>query len=111
MKMAKFFIATAIVCFGMIHYTTAQSRLSDEQNAQFVEHISSFLQQLNLSENDKVACQEILGDFFIGMVVHRATNFSENTNQKIIKALIKGRDSRVNEVLNSDQYKVYQYLI
>ncbi len=108
MKILKYLVATAFLFFGMVHSTTAQSILSAEQKEQVIENVSNFLYELNLSERDKVACEEILGDFFIGLVALRATNFSENTNKKILKALIKGRDSRVKDVLSSDQYKVYK---
>ena len=108
MKILKYLFATAFLFFGMLHSTTAQGILSAEQKEQVIENVSNFLYELNLSERDKVACEEILGDFFIGLVALRATNFSESTNKKILKALIKGRDSRVKDVLSSDQYKVYQ---
>ncbi len=108
MKIGKHFLVICCLFFGMIYSTTAQSILSDEQKEQVLENVSNFLYELNLSERDKVACQEILGDFFIGLVALRATNFPENTNKKILKALIKGRDSRVKSLLSTDQYKVYQ---
>lgn len=108
MKILKCLVVTAFLFLGMHQFTTAQSILSAEQKEQVLENVSNFLYELNLSERDKVACKEILGDFFIGLVALRATNFSESTNQKILKALIKGRDSRVKSVLSSDQYKIYQ---
>lgn len=98
----------AVLSLGMSQSAAAQSVLSAEQKQQVAENVSNFLYELNLSERDKVACQEILGDFFIGLVAVRATNFSAKTNQKMLQALIKGRDSRVKEVLSSDQYKVYK---
>jgi len=108
MKILKYLLVSVFVLFGMISSATAQSILSEEQKEQVVENVSNFLYELNLSERDKVACKEILGDFFIGLVALRATNFSESTNKKILKALIKGRDSRAKSVLSSDQYKVYK---
>ncbi len=108
MKILKCLVVMVFLCMGMFHSITAQTILSDEQKEQVIENVNNFLYELNLSERDKVACKEILGDFFIGLVALRATNFSENTNKKILKALIKGRDSRVKSVLSTDQYKVYK---
>ena len=108
MNIAKYLVVTALLFLGMIHASSAQNILSAEQKEKVAENVSNFLYELNLSERDKVACREILGDFFTGLVALRATNFSDDTNMEILKALIKGRDSRVKSVLSTDQYKVYK---
>ena len=61
-----------------------------------------------MSERDKPAFREIISDFFLGLVALRATDFPMDTNRKVIKALIKGRDARVKNLLSSDQNKVYK---
>jgi len=67
-----------------------------------------FINDLNLSERDKPAFRAIVEDFFIGLVALRATDFPANTNKKILRALIKGRDSRVKDLLSREQFKVYK---
>ena len=108
MKIAKYLVVTVFLFFGMIQATSAQSVMSEEQKEQIAENVSNFLQELNLSETDKMASREIISDFFIGLTALRATNFDAKTNRKILKALVKGRDSRVKSALSSDQYKVYK---
>ncbi len=108
MKTIKLLAVTAILFFGTIYSTTAQSILSEEQQEQIIENVNNFIYDLNLSERDKPAFRVIIEDFFIGLVALRATDFPMNTNKKIMKALIKGRDSRVKDLLSTDQYKVYK---
>ncbi|MCR9288532.1 MAG: hypothetical protein NXI23_14240 [Bacteroidetes bacterium] len=108
MKIAKYLVVSFCLFIGTIHSTTAQDILSPEQQKQVVENVSKFIYDLNLSERDKPAFREIIGDFFIGLIALRATGFPEQTNKKVIKALIKGRDSRVKSLLSTDQYKVYK---
>ena len=96
--------------FGMFSSANAQGQgiLSAEEQEQVVENVSNFMQDLNLSERDKPAFRDILSDFFVGLVALRATNFSMDTNKKVIKALVKGRDARVKGLLSTDQNKVYK---
>ncbi len=101
-----FFISFLLV--GMAYSANAQSILSPEQQDQVVENVTTFLNDLNLSENDKPEFRAIVRDFFVGLVALRATDFPANTNKKILKALVKGRDSRVKNLLNTDQFKVYK---
>lgn len=89
------------------HSANAQI-LSPEQQNQVVENVTNFINDLNLSENDKPAFSMIIEDFFIGLVALRATDFSWKTDRKILKALINGRDSRVKDLLSREQYKVYK---
>ena len=96
--------------FGMFSSANAQGQgiLSAEEQEQVVENVSNFMQDLNLSERDKPAFRDILSDFFVGLVALRATNFSMDSNKKVIKALVKGRDARVKGLLSTDQNKVYK---
>ena len=107
-KTTKYLMLIAVLFVGMIPSATAQDILSDEQQEQVVENVSNFIYDLNLSERDKPAFKDIISDFFVGLVALRATDFSMNTNKKVIKALVKGRDARVKGLLSTDQYKVYK---
>ncbi len=98
-----FFLMTAA-----IYTTSAQEVLSPEQKQEIVENVGQFISDLNLSEQDKPEFRFIMTDFFIGLVALRATNFSPQTNTKILKTLVKGRDSRVKALLSKEQYKVYK---
>jgi len=108
MKISKALMLISFLLIGMAQFTNAQSVLSPEQQEQVIENVTTFINDLNLSENDKPAFRAIVEDFFIGLVALRATDFSSNTNRKIMKALIKGRDSRAKELLSREQYKVYK---
>ena len=108
MRILKHLMLTAALFIGVIHSATAQDILSAEQQEQVVENVNDFLYDLNLSERDKPAFRDIISDFFIGLAALRATDFSMDTNKKVIKALVKGRDSRVKSLLSADQYKVYK---
>ncbi len=108
MKFLKELILITALFIGIIHSATAQDILSADQQEQVVENVSNFMQDLNLSERDKPAFRGIMSDFFVGLVALRATDFSKNTNKKVIKALVKGRDARVKDILSSDQNKVYK---
>ena len=98
----------AFLLVGMSYSTHAQSVLSPAQQEQVIENVTTFINDLNLSERDKPAFRAIVEDFFIGLVALRATNFPANTNQKILKALVKGRDSRAKDLLSAEQFKVYK---
>lgn len=98
----------AALFIGMISTVTAQDVLSAEQQEQVAENVSSFIHDLNLSERDKPAFKEIVTDFFVGLAALRATDFSMETNKKVMKALIDGRDERAKDLLSTDQYKVYK---
>lgn len=108
MKIVKCFLLISYLIVGINNSTYAQGILSPEQQEQVAQNVSNFLQNLNLSERDKPAFKEIMRDFFVGLVALRATDFPLATNKKIAKALIKGRDTRVKNLLSSDQYKVYK---
>ncbi len=108
MKIAKYLVIIPILFLGINHSVAAQDVLSAEQQEQIVENVTKFIYDLNLSERDKPAFRAIIEDFFIGLVALRATDFSMNANKKIMKALVKGRDSRVKDLLSTDQYKVYK---
>lgn len=107
-KFTKYLMLIAVLFIGMLPSATAQGILSAEEQEQVAENVSNFISNLNLSERDKPAFREVIGDFFVGLVALRATDFSMDTNKKIIKALVKGRDGRVKNLLNTDQYKVYK---
>lgn len=107
MKILKSLFFVSFLLLGMAHSANAQI-LSPEQQEQLVKNVTTFINDLNLSENDKPAFRTIIEDFFIGLVAIRATDFSMNTNRKILKALINGRDSRAKDLLSSEQYKVYK---
>jgi len=108
MNILKTLFFVSFLLIGTTYSVNAQSVLSQEQRDQVVENVTTFINDLNLSENDKPAFRMIIEDFFIGLVALRATDFPANTNRKIMKALVKGRDSRAKDLLSSDQYKVYK---
>ncbi len=108
MKIVKTLILIAVLSIGMLSSATAQDILSAEHQEQVAENVSDFIHNLNLSERDKPAFREIVSDFFVGLVAIRATDFPMKTNKKVVKALIKGRDSRAKDLLSTDQYKVYK---
>lgn len=108
MKTVQKLLLASFLFMGAVQSVNAQSILSPEQQEQVAENVKNFLTDLNLSEKDKPAFREIIGDFFIGLAALRVTDFSPKTNFKIAKALAKGRDSRVKELLSSEQYKVYK---
>lgn len=108
MNLSKTIFLISFLLIGITPSAFSQSILSPEQRDQVIENVTTFINDLNLSENDKPAFRAIIEDFFIGLVALRATNFAPNTNRKIFKALVKGRDSRVKDLLSSDQYKVYK---
>ena len=108
MKITKYFMLIAVLSIGFFSTTSAQGILSEDHQEQVVESVSSFMQNLNLSERDKPAFRDIMQDFFTGLIALRSIDFSMDTNKKVIKALVKGRDSRVKGLLSSDQYKVYK---
>lgn len=108
MYLLKSFFFVSFVLVGMAHSTHAQSVLSPAQQEQVIENVTTFINDLNLSERDKPAFRAIVEDFFIGLVALRATDFPANTNQKILRALINGRDSRVKDLLSREQFKVYK---
>ncbi|NJL76128.1 MAG: hypothetical protein HC892_15035 [Saprospiraceae bacterium] len=74
-----FFVSFLV--FGMAYSANAQI-LSPEQQDKVVQNVTTFINDLNLSENDKPAFRKIIEDFFIGLVAVRATDFSTNTNRK-----------------------------
>lgn len=108
MNFLKSVFLISFLLIGMTYSTEAQSILSPEQKQQVMENVTTFINDLNLSENDKPAFRAIVEDFFIGLVALRATDFPDNTNRKILKALVKGRDSRAKDLLSSEQFKVYK---
>jgi len=108
MKIVKYLMLVGALFIGMIPSASAQDILSAEQQEQVVENVSKFIYGLNLSERDKPAFRDIVSDFFVGLAALRATRFSKKTNKKVMKALIKGRDSRVKDLLSKEQYNVYK---
>ena len=108
MKVLKHVLLISGLLIGIIHKAPAQDILSADQQEQVAENVQQFTHNLNLSERDKPAFRGIISDFFVGLVALRATDFSMKTNKKVIKALVKGRDSRAKELLSTDQYKVYK---
>ncbi len=100
-------LSVALFVVG-IHSVNAQSILSEEQQEQLVKNVSDFMYDLNLSERDKPAFRDIISDFFVGLIALRATDFSMDTNKKVIKTLVKGRDARVKDLISREQYKVYK---
>ena len=107
MKKIKNLILITCLFFSMNQVSFAQDILSPEQQEQVAENVSNFMQDLNLSERDKPAFRNVVRDYFVGLTALRATDFSMDTNKKVIKALVKGRDSRAKKLLSTDQYKVY----
>ena len=93
---------------GLQSTATAQDILSPEQQQEVANNIEQFVTEINLSERDKPQFRMILGDFFIGLVALGATDFPAKTNRRIFKALKKGRDSRMKDLLSREQYKVYK---
>ena len=108
MKNLKHLLLITGLFIGIIHSASAQSVLSADQQEQVAENVQQFIHNLNLSERDKPDFRGIISDFFVGLAALRATDFSMKTNKKVMKALIKGRDSRAKELLSQDQYKVYK---
>lgn len=108
MNLLKVFAITFLFFVGLTYSATAQDILSPAEKKAVVENVNQFITDLNLSEMDKPAFREIVRDFFVGMVAVGATNFSDGTNRKILRALIKGRNSRMKDLLSKEQYKVYK---
>jgi len=108
MNTLKSLIIAFFLCLGLTQSATAQDILSPEEKQAVIENINQFIIDLNLSEMDKPAFRAIVGDFFIGVVAVGATNFSTKTNRKLLRTLIKGRDSRMKDLLSREQYKVYK---
>jgi len=108
MRILRYLFFVPLLLIGMFHSVDAQSVLSPEQREKVIENVTTFINDLNLSENDKPAFRAIIEDFFIGLVALSATDFPVSTNRKILKALIQGRNSRAKGLLSSDQYKVYK---
>jgi len=108
MNFLKVLSLFSLLMIGVSQATSAQSILSAEQQDQVIENVTTFINDLNLSERDKPAFRAIIEDFFIGLVTVRSTDFSMKTNRKIMRALIKGRDRRAKDLLSSEQYKVYK---
>jgi len=108
MKITKYLTIISFLFIGMIPSATAQDFLSADLQEEVAENVSDFAYGLNLSERDKPAFRDIISDFFIGLVAVRATDFPMKTNRKVLKALAKGRDGRVKNLLSKEQYKVYK---
>jgi len=108
MNILKHLIMVSLLVLGANFWASAQGILSPEQQEEIAANVEQFIKEINLSERDKPQFQMILGDFFIGLVALRATDFSPKTNRKIFKALKKGRDSRMKDFLNKEQYKIYK---
>lgn len=108
MNMLKGLFTALLLCIGMSYSANAQDILSPEEKEAVIENVTEFITELNLSEMDKPAFRQIVREFFIGLVALGGTNFSEKTNQKILRALIKERNSRMKDLLSKDQYKVYK---
>jgi len=108
MNILKSLFFATFLLIGTAYSANAQNILSPEQQDQVIENVTTFINDLNLSERDKPAFRMIIEDFFIGLVALRATDFPMSTNRKIMKALIKGRDSRAKDLLSREQYKVYK---
>lgn len=108
MNTLKSLFIAFFLCLGLTHSTTAQDILSPKEKQQVVDNVNRFITEINLSEADKPAFREILRDFFVGVVAVGATNFAPKTNRKVFRALVKGRDSRMKDLLSREQYKVYK---
>lgn len=108
MNIFKSLVIFSLLSLGTIFSANAQDILSPEQKKVVIDNVNQFITDLNLSEADKPAFREIVGDFFIGIVALGATNYSLKTNRKLLKTFIKGRDSRMKDLLSKEQYKVYK---
>jgi hypothetical protein len=108
MNTSKRLVIAFFLCLGLGQSAAAQEILSAEEKQAVINNVNQFITELNLSEMDKPAFREIVVDFFIGVVAVGATNYSMKTDRKILKALINGRNSRMKDLLSSEQYKVYK---
>jgi len=108
MNTLKSFFIAFLLCMGMTYSASAQDILSQEEKEAIVQNVSEFITELNLSEMDKPAFRQIVREFFIGIVALGGTNYSEKTNRKIFRTLIKERNSRMKDLLSKEQYKVYK---
>lgn len=76
MNILKSLLLFSFLTIGMAYSANAQSILSPEQQDQVIENVTTFINDLNLSERDKPAFRAIIEDFFIGLVALRSTDFS-----------------------------------
>lgn len=108
MRVFRILPVALLLLLGMSYTATAQGILSLEQQEEVAANVEQFIADINLAERDKPQFRIILGDFFIGLVALRATDFPPKTNRKIFQALKQGRDSRMKDLLSKEQYKVYK---
>jgi Spy/CpxP family protein refolding chaperone len=85
-----------------------QSRMTDEEKEEIVARYQAYMDELNLTEEQKPKVEEINTAYFQGLSDMKNTDASRLEKYKTFKALSTKRDDEMKKVLTKEQYTVYK---
>lgn len=85
-----------------------QSRMTQEEKEEVVARYREYMEELNLTEEQKPKVEEINRTFFEGVSELRNSTRSRMEKYRTFKKLRSARDKEMKSVLTDEQYAVYK---
>lgn len=88
-----------------------QITLTEEEKEKAIERFEAFQKDLNLSDEQKTKVEAINKKYFDGLSRLRTMNASRLEKYRTFKGLTNERDKGMKQVLDKNQYKLYQEFV
>lgn len=97
------------VCMLMISASVySQARISEEERTEAMDRYQTYLDKLDLTEEQKPIVEEINREYFQGLGSLRNTNGSRLEKYKTFNRLSSTRDRKMKEILTKEQFAIYK---
>jgi Spy/CpxP family protein refolding chaperone len=99
-------IALAVIAsYGAVY---SQSRMTEEEKQEAIARYREYVEELNLTEEQKPKVEEINKAYFDGLSKLRGSNASRMEKFQAFKQLRSERDNKMKDVLTKEQYAIYK---
>lgn len=86
----------------------AQSKMTEKEKEEAIARYRTYVERLDLTEEQKPKVEEINMRFFTGISNMRKSNMSKLEKYRTFKSLSAARDSEMKKVLTNEQYSIYK---
>ena len=105
MKKLLMIVCVMFIGCGSVY---CQSRMTEAEKEEVVARHRAYMEELNLSEEQKPKVEEINMTYFEGLSNLKKSDASKLERYKTFKTLSTRRDDEMKKVLTKEQYAIYR---
>lgn len=109
--MKKIMVLSFLLMLSVFSFAqTGKGRFSEEEKKELLAKMEEYRARLNLSEEQEAKVEKINEGFFKELSALKQSDEGKLAKYRKFKSAKSSKDKQMKEVLNADQYKIYQQM-